>query len=255
MNWLTPSAKEIMDVVSGTWPAAREFPCGPFILRDGKNGGKRASSATLENLNFTQTDIENAAVEMQKINQPPLFNIRDGDEKLDSALAQMGYRSFDFVTLFAAPTKILAQHESNEMNAICADEPIAAMAEIWAAGNITPARIDVMRRTKGPKTYFLGRINDTPAGAAYVAVHKGIAMVHALEVLAAARRQGLGLQLMASAASWALKQQAKTFALAVVSSNQAACGLYKRLGMTEVGNYHYRIKDTDNRPTHSNARG
>ena len=70
-----------------------------------------------------------------------------------------------------------------------------------------------------------------------------IAMIHALEVSSAARRQGLGLKLMAAAATWAQEQGAKVFSLVVVSENKAACGLYKKLGMIEAGNYHYRIKD------------
>ncbi len=243
MNWKAPKAAELMDVVNATWPAAREFTCGPFMLRDGENGGKRASAATLEKPDFSKTDINRAATEMQKINQSALFIIRKGDEKLDDSLADMGYRSFDFVTLFAAPSAMLAQHYRNEMHAISAPEPLAAMAEIWAKGDITPARIDVMRRTDHPKTYFLGRLNDTPAGAVFVAVHNSIAMIHALEIAPDHRRQGLGLQLMAGAATWALEQNAKTFALVVVSKNKTACALYKKLGMITAGNYHYRIKE------------
>ncbi len=244
MSWHPPSASMLMEVVNATWPAAREFPCGPFLLRDGQQGGKRASAASLKKAGFTLPDIEHAASEMRGLNQPALFIIRDGDAQLDSTLAKMGYRSFDFVTLFAAPSANLARHDKDKMHSIAAPMPLAAMAEIWAKGDIGPARVDVMRRVNDPKTYLLGRLDNFPAGAAFVAVHNGIAMVHALEVLGSARRQGLGLQLMAGAAGWALKQNAGTFALAVVSSNIAACGLYKRLGMLEAGNYHYRIKDT-----------
>ncbi len=243
MNWQAPKATEIMHVVNATWPAAWEFSCGPFMLRDGKNGGKRASAATLEQPDFTEADIKTAASKMQKINQPPLFIIRDGDSKLDDTLAKMGYRSFDFVTLFAAPTPLLAQHDSDKMNCITAPIPLAAMGEIWTEGDIGPARIEVMQRVKTPRTYLLGRLEDAPSGAGFVAIHNGIAMIHALEVLHPARRNGLGLQMMAGAAKWALNHGAETFALVVVSSNIAACGLYQQLGMIKTGNYHYRIKD------------
>ncbi|MCF6304099.1 MAG: GNAT family N-acetyltransferase [Rhodobacteraceae bacterium] len=243
MNWQAPTAAELMHVVNATWPAAREFSCGPFVLRDGKNGGKRASAATLEQPDFTEADIESAATEMQSLNQPPLFIIRDSDSRLDDTLAKTGYRSFDFVTLFAAPSAILASHDSDKMHCIAAPIPLAAMEEIWAEGDIGPARIEVMQRVKTPKTYLLGRLDDAPSGAGFVAIHNGIAMIHALEVLPKARRNGLGLQMMAGAAKWALNHGAETFALAVVSSNLAACGLYQQLGMIKTGNYHYRIKD------------
>jgi len=68
-------------------------------------------------------------------------------------------------------------------------------------------------------------------------------MLHALEVSPNARRKGLGRAMTAAAATWAAEQGADTFTLVAVSSNQAACGLYRRLGMAESGKYHYRRKD------------
>ncbi|MBL4807780.1 MAG: GNAT family N-acetyltransferase [Rhodobacteraceae bacterium] len=232
-----------MQVVDATWPAAQQIPCGPFMLRDGQGGGKRASSASLESTRFTDTDIIAAATAMHDLSQPALFMIRDGEEHLDQALDTLGYRSFDFVTLFASPVKTLTALDKKDLFALAAPEPIAAMAEIWAEAGIGPARQNVMRRTDDPKSCFLGRLNDTPAGAAFVGIFSKIAMVHALEIAEPHRRQGLGLLMMAGMASWAETQNADTFSLVVLSDNSAACGLYRHLGMTEVGHYHYRIKE------------
>jgi len=68
-------------------------------------------------------------------------------------------------------------------------------------------------------------------------------MMHALEILPDMRRKGLALQMMGAMAAWALRTGAATFCLAVLSENAAACGLYQKLGMVKVGQYHYRKKE------------
>ncbi len=243
MSWQAPTAPELMDVVNATWPAARQIRSGPFMLRDGQNGGKRASAATLERADFSDTDIKRAEQKMRALGQPSLFIIRSGDTGLDNRLKTLGYRDFDYVTIFTAPIGLLATSDNTNMIALPSPAPLAAMAEIWQAGGLGAARVDVMRRVKDPKIFYLGRLNELPAGAAFVAIHNNIAMIHALEVLNLARRQGLGLQLMIAAANWAQQHGAHSFGLVVVSKNTAACGLYRKLGMAETGNYHYRIKD------------
>jgi ribosomal protein S18 acetylase RimI-like enzyme len=47
----------------------------------------------------------------------------------------------------------------------------------------------------------------------------------------------------AAAAAWALENGAETFSLIAITANEAACGLYRHLGMQDVGHYHYRKKD------------
>ncbi len=74
-------------------------------------------------------------------------------------------------------------------------------------------------------------------------MHGKSAMLHALEISPNARRQGLGLAMTGAAAAWAKEHGADTFTLIAITENTAACGLYRQLGMAEVGQYHYRIKD------------
>ena len=99
-----------------------------------------------------------------------------------------------------------------------------------------------MTRASAPKTSFLGRTQDRPAGTAFAAIHDGVAMLHALEILPAHRRRGLGAAMMRAAADWALDQGAATFSLLVTRENEPALGLYASLGFTAVGHYHYRAK-------------
>ena len=105
-----------------------------------------------------------------------------------------------------------------------------------------------MHRAAAPKTTVLGRMNDTPAGTAFAAIHHGTAMLHAIETAAAFRRQGMARHMIRALAHWAQDQGAQTVALLVTRANTDANALYTSLGMALVGQYHYRIKE-DPAPT------
>ena len=242
MSWQAPSEAEILRTVDATWPAARYSKCGPFTLRLGLDGGQRVSAASA-NGPADKPEISAAESAMRAMKQPSLFMISSKDGPLDAALAARGYAIKDPVMMFAAPVASLARHDPGGGAAIRAETPLEIMKEIWAAGRIEKGRLAVMARAKGPKTYLLGRADDRAAGAAFVSMHKNSAMLHALEVSPNARRKGLGRAMTAAAATWAAEQGANTFTLVAVSANQAACGLYRRLGMAESGKYHYRRKD------------
>lgn len=243
MTWTPPNASQLYRANDASWPPVKMSRLGPFMMREGGGGGQRVA-ATSQVEAFTPDDIGAAERAMVALSQPLLFMIRDGDDALDQALDKRGYRIKDPVTLYAGSSADLAAFDPKGLVAIDAPEPMAVMAEIWATGGIGAGRLDVMRRAIGPKACFLGRTDDQPAGAVYVACDGGIAMMHALEILPELRRKGLALQMMGAAAAWALKNGAATFSLVVLTSNDAACGLYERLGMGKVGGYHYRIKET-----------
>lgn len=232
---LVPMTPDLLaKVMEATWPAAAVQDLGPFRLRDGAGGGKRVSAATAEDeWGFDDLDAAEAAMEQ------PLFAIRDGDEQLDQALAFRGYQLIDPVVAYAAPVAELAA-ETPFLTTFPHWPPLEAVRSIWAAGGIGPGRVAVMERVEGPKTIVLGRAEDRPAGAAFVALHGSEAMMHALEVRDSARRQGLGVQLLAAAAQWAQQQGASRFSLVVTEQNTAARALYARAGMAVVGRYHYR---------------
>ncbi len=242
MSWQAPSEAEILHTVDATWPAARYFENGPFALRLGHNGGQRISAASARGP-ASAAEIGAAERSMLALDQARLFMITGKDTALDAALAARGYAVKDPVTMFACPVETLAQHDPRGVTAIRAQAPLEVMKEIWAAGRIEKGRLAVMGRATGAKTYLLGRIDNRPVGAAFVAMDGKSAMLHALEILPEHRRKGLGLAMTAAAAAWAAEQGAETFSLIAITANQAACGLYRHLAMHEVGHYHYRKKD------------
>ncbi|GHF61243.1 N-acetyltransferase [Seohaeicola zhoushanensis] len=225
--------------LDATWPAASYRQLGPVTLREGQGGGSRVSAATVEGA-FTEADLAAAETAMREMGQRPIFQLRPGQDTLDTALAARGYAVLDPVNLYTCPIEQLTDIPLPRMTVLEIWEPLALMLEIWEAAGIGPARIAVMMRASGPKTGLLGRHKDKPAGCAYVAIHDGIAMLHALEVLPTQRRSGMGKWFMRAAGLWAQKHGAHTMALMCTKANQAANGLYSSLNMQVVGDYHYR---------------
>lgn len=241
---MMPDAAKLYQVIDGTWPAAAATRKGPWLIRDGQGGGQRVS-ATIAIDAFDASDLPLAEAEMQALGQPRLFQIRDGDEKLDKILGEHGYQIVDPVNLWVSPVAEVASEFPPPVTAFSVWEPLAIQIDIWAKGGIGPGRIAVMERAAGPKTSLLGRLNDSPAGTAFVALHDGIAMLHALEVLPSQRKQGMARWFMRLAAFWAQDNGASHLSVVCTQANAAANGLYSSLGMTLVGQYHYRRHQED----------
>ena len=232
-------ARALAAALQACWPAAETRRLGPWTIRRGEDGGSRTEAASLEaSVEEGLAAIEDAEAAMRDWGKRPLFVLRPGEEALDAALAAKGYGVPDRNLILAAPSVALAA--AGGLSAIPCEAPLAAMEEIWAAGGIGSAKLAVMARTPAPRVSFLGRLEDRPAGAAFVAAHDGIAMLSALEIAPFARRRGLGAVMVRAAAAWAAAQGAETFALAVRGANAPALALYAALGMAEAGRYHYR---------------
>jgi len=241
---MTLPVQNYFTALDGTWPAARQIQRGPFVLRQGEGGGSRVSAATAD-APVSEADIADAETGMGELGQKTLFMIRPGDEALDAQLEARGYAIVDPVVLYVCPVDQLTDLPVPRVTVFHIWEPLSVMQEIWAAGGIGPSRLAVMARAKGPKTGFLGRNREKPAGAAYVAVHDGIAMVHAIEIPPHQRKQGVGGWFMRAAAFWAADHGASQLAVMCTRANTGANALYSSLGMCVVGHYHYRHLPTE----------
>ncbi|MEY1557436.1 GNAT family N-acetyltransferase [Yoonia sp. R2331] len=239
-----PDIHRLYDVVAATWPAANVAPHGPWQIRTGKGGGRRVSAATASGP-ITRANLAQAEAAMHALSQTPLFMIREGEDALDALLADAGYVVKDPSVLYAAPAAAIATERPPPVTAFTVWPPLAVQRDIWAAGGIGDGRLAVMSRAPQPKTSFLGRINDRPAATVFVGVDGDCAMIHALEVAVAHRKQGLARHLTRAAAFWALEQGCTFLTLVTTEANAAANHLYSSLGMTLVGRYHYRTLPKD----------
>lgn len=232
---------QIFAAMEATWPAAAIQSAGPWLIRDGQNGGKRVSAATAE-AGWQAADIPLAEAAMLTLGQPPLFLIRAGEEALDGVLNAQGYRMLDPVVVYAVATADLARNPPEPMSCFAHWPPLAIATQLWSEAGIGPGRLAVMHRAQGAKVAILSRRNDRPTGIAFVAMSKYCAVLHALEVAQSRRRQGSAHNLLRAAACWAQDQGADTLALMVTKANDPARRLYASVGMATVGHYHYRQK-------------
>jgi GNAT superfamily N-acetyltransferase len=239
-----PNDAQLYDVIDATWPAASTQALGPWLIREGQNGGQRVSAAIATGP-VTADDLAQAETAMQALNQPRLFQVRKGDEALDALLDQNGYRVVDPVNLWVAPGDDLATQFPPPVTAFAVWEPLAIQIDMWASGDVGPGRIEVMNRAPQPKTSLLGRLKDSPAGTAFAGIHDGIAMVHAIYVLPHQRKQGMARWFMRLAGFWARDNGATHVSVLCTQDNDAANALYSDLGMTLVGQYHYRKHEED----------
>ena len=234
-----PTVQKLYAVVEGTWPPSAKQALGPWAIRLDDSGSSRVSAATAEAA-VTDADIPVAEEAMREAGQLPLFMIRDGENALDAHLAARGYVIKDPVNLYAAPVVDVATKRPPPVTSFEVWPPLAAQVEIWADGGIGSGRIAVMDRARHPKTTLLGRVNDRPAGTVFVGIAADCAMIHALEIGAQHRRQGLAQHLTRAAAFWAQENGADYLTLVTTQANVGANALYTSLGMTLVGQYHYR---------------
>lgn len=238
---MTPGVEALYEAMQATWPPAATRNLGDVTLREGQGGGQRVSAATWDGPGPpTAAALDAAEAGMREMGQVPLFMIRQGEEALDAALAARGYAMVDPVNAYAGP---LAPHTAEPLPRARAFDiwpPLAIQIDLWKQGGIGPGRLAVMERAVGPKTTLLGRLDHTPAATGFVAIHDGIAMIHALEVIESCRRAGIGRLMTRKAAIWAEAQGATHLAALCTVANAPANALYASLGLSVVGQYHYR---------------
>lgn len=235
-----PTDDQVFSALDATWPAAAVKAQGGWVLRDGGGGGKRVSAASRT---APDAEISVAAEAMRSMGQMPIFQVRGEEPDLDATLEAAGYSIVDPVWLYVARVADLMDGLSEQSRVYRGQFAVAAVQEIWAAGGIGPGRLAVMDRAAAPKSWLMTRIDDRPAGVAFVSVAGDIAMVHAIEVAGAYRRQGAARALMSGAATFAADNGAAWLGLAVTKANVGANNLYQSLGMEPVAGYHYRVSD------------
>ena len=217
-----------------TWPSETVTPDGPWVHREAVGAGSRLNATTLE---LTSGGVPD------DIPDRPLFMVRGDQSALDTALENRGYAVKDPVTAYVINVEKIAQ-ASGPTRVFTGWPELAVMAEVWATGGIGPERIASMERVKTTKAGFLCRANDRAAGVAFAAIDGELAMLHALEVLAHARRTNVATDILKHAAYWAAENGARHLAVLVTTANTGANALYQNLGFEKAVGYHYCIRGT-----------
>lgn len=221
-----------------TWPAAEYAAAGGFRVGRGMGAGGRAGSARMAGP-WGESDIDRVVRIQRDWGEPPLVAVDDDDAALAAALQARGWLRHQPTLVLQAPVAGLTDREIPPVTAMSLWPPLAIQRDIWADQGIDAARQAVMERAPMPKAAILGRVQDRAGGAAFVAVHGPVAMIHAIAVLPALRRMGLAGWMIRRAAAFAASHGAARLALAVRQSNEGALALYAGLGFTPCGGYSY----------------
>jgi len=237
----TPKISRLFSALDATWAPAEIRRLGSWTLRKGLGGGKRVSATTTDSP-VNVNDIVAAEAEMCAMSQDFIFMIRKENNALDVFLHARDYTLIDPVLMLCAPVSEVAKIDPDPLEAIPCEQPLALTLDLWKHHDIGTARIDVMRRTKTPKTYLCGRHKNRSVGAAFVAVDGEIAMLHALVVAPIARHAGVARSMLGRAAIWSAEQGATTLAVATTGENLPAQKLFTGVGMQIAARYHYRMK-------------
>lgn len=235
-----PDIPTLFAALDATWPAAEVRDVGGWRVRRGDGGGGRVSAATMLGgpRDFTAMEAVHSAW-----GQVPRVMVRPGEaEVLDPELDAAGYGAPEPTAVLIAPSAAMAVGPER-LTAFTVDwPPLAIQREIWESHGIGAPRQAVMARCETPKITLLGRMEDRPVAAAFVAADRGIAMVHAVTVAQELRRRGLARNLMRAAAGWAVAVGEPWISVQVSMGNAPAVALYRALGMAEAGIYHYRTR-------------
>lgn len=137
----------------------------------------------------------------------------------------------------AAPVAALAVSSRARLPAVTHWPRLAIIDEIWSEGGLDPAGLGTLDTLARPRIALLARAEDLPAGAAFVAVHDRIAMIHVIEVRERLRRRGAAAKMVRAAATWAQDVGASTFSFVTHERNIAARALCASLGIDVVGKF------------------
>lgn len=235
--------------LDASWPALRSTQVGGFYWRDGGGGGQRVSASRL-GMGETPQDADIDLIEAKSLAQgtPAQFQISHDDPAqmaLDALLERRNYRCVDPTVIQTGPLAALPEMQPGV--GFTAWPPVGLQRMLWAQGGVDAARLAVMERVTLPKTTLLVRNGDLVAGNAFAAIASvegqgTYVVLHALEVAKHLRRQGSARALLAHLRYWGESMGATRLALQVTKANTAALALYSSLGMSVVGEYHYRTQ-------------
>ncbi len=231
-----PGGARILAAVRATWPPSRLDPSGPFDLPAEREGTGRATAARLRS-GAVATGRDVAAVEAARPGTA-FCALADEEAPLEAVLAARGYVAGAPADLMAGPVEGLAG-ALPPVSGFAHWPPLAMCGAIWDAHGHTDHRRAPARRALEPRAAILLRFEDRAAGALFVAVHDGLAVLHMVVTLARFRRRGVGMLGMRHAAAWAADHGAGALALPVEANNVAAVALYRRAGLVRRGGYRY----------------
>ena len=240
--------EQLEQVALNAWPGLKTYLHAGMVVRSANGYTKRANSATvLFNAQWTlekQQWVENF---YQQSNRPAIFRLLSFNEpvQFDEQLASRGYTKIDLTDVMTL--QLSKQPAPSDPN--CRLLPLDFWLEIFHAfdrsklgeeqkslhknlllqvpGQLCPMVLNVDGR---PVACGLGVLDQSYFGIFDIITDEG------------QRRKGYGGKLVRNLCNWGQNQQATKAFLQVMSTNQNAVRLYRKLGFSAEYHYWYRLK-------------
>jgi ribosomal protein S18 acetylase RimI-like enzyme len=168
-------------------------------------------------------------------------------ERLDTLLAERGYRSHASVSLQVAPTASVCEHSpAGSLRVQLDDQPTLVWFELWHSVNghgDRRAEWDMFQRVDLPSVYVCASVGDDAVAVGRAVADTGWTGVFNMATLPEARGKGAARTVLAALADWSGARGADRMYLQVERSNTSALRLYERAGFSELSAFRYRVAE------------
>jgi ribosomal protein S18 acetylase RimI-like enzyme len=239
-------------VADAAWPAAEQAPLGPWKLRATHGVTRRANSV------FTAHPAEASATELQtwveaaerfyaRRSLPAVFQISaaTGASRLDLMLAARGYTMSGVSELWVLDTSRLENLKWDRAWEVrSSDEPDEGWFDCAFDEPAERRRVheQIVRRAPRPRVFVSAAVDGIVAGCGMATSGHAHAGIFCMATRQAHRRRGIGLALVRNLCAWAAERGDEHVFLQVMRENEAAKGLYRKMGFARAYGYHYRVK-------------
>lgn len=247
--------KEIEYAGFRAWPAFEESEAGGVVLRYSHGHTKRANSANIvhHQKGDYATLVSRCEEYFEDKGLTPTFRLPSygNNEQLDSYLEGMGYRKID---------RSLILYRSLEGSSFDGPGFIVKNSHEWMASycqisetdiSSHDAHLEILKRIKDKVLMAVLVENEVEIACGIGVISDGYFGLFDLATKKSARNMGYGTKLVNAMLGWAMTNGATKAYLQVVTDNQPAIGLYKKLGYQPCYEYWYRIGSKANKTKHA----
>lgn len=247
------SVADVVRVIDLGWPGLERERLGGWVLRaSGGFTGRANSALPLGDAGLPLAEAVDAVERFYAARElPARFSVpttldptvrADPAPGVDAELDARGYARVDESLVLVADLRRFPA-PAGEDDVAFAPQPDAAFTALYRyrGGELPQGAVQVLTAAQHQEFLTLRRDGE-PVAVGRVAVARGWAGVTAMEVAPAARRRGLGRQVLLRLLARGRQLGARWGYLQVASENLAARNLYAATGLTPHHAYHYRVQ-------------
>jgi len=245
----------IEHLADAAWPAAEQVPLGPWKLRATHGVTRRANSVfTAGRDDVRAGELERLIEEAERFyarrSLPGVFQISAGTgaKELDAMLQRRGYSINAPSEVWAvsgdALTPMQKACRGGEWRLRREDQPDIGWFDCAFDEIAERRRVheQIVRRVPPPRLYVAALVDGIVAGCGMATSAHDHTGIFCMATRGAFQRRGIALELVSELCEWCRSLGDQCAFLQVMSDNEAAKALYRKVGFMHEYAYHYRVK-------------